>query len=253
MKGERPVAFREKRELSERGKKTLAASAIAVFIIITLVVAWFVGRPLLRFVSEPEHFRAWVDKGGVMSRVYFLGIQILQVFVAIIPGEPIELGAGYAFGALEGTLLCIGGSVAGSMLIYFFVRRFGVKAVEIFFSQEKIHSLRFLKSAKRRDVLVFLLMFIPGTPKDLLSYFVPLTGMGPWTWLFITSVARLPSIVTSTVGGNALGVQNYVFAIIALSATAAVSCLGLLIYRYICKKHDREEAERRNGGETADS
>ena len=107
------MAFREKRELSERGKKTLAASAIAVFIIITLVVAWFVGRPLLRFVSEPEHFRAWVDEGGVMSRVYFLGIQILQVFVAIIPGEPIELGAGYAFGAVEGTLLCLIGTTAG--------------------------------------------------------------------------------------------------------------------------------------------
>ena len=253
MKGERPVAFREKQELSERGKKIIAASAIAVFILLTLAVAWFVGRPLLRFVSEPDRFRAWVDDGGLISYVYFLGIKILQVFVAIIPGEPIELGAGYAFGALEGTLLCLGGSVAGSMIIYFFVRRFGVKAVEIFFSREKIHSLRFLKNAKRRDILVFLLMLIPGTPKDLLSYFVPLTGMGPWTWLLITSVARLPSIITSTVGGDALGVQNYVFAVIALGITAAISAIGLLIYKQICKKHDREEAGRQNGGENTDS
>lgn len=63
-----------------------------------------------------------------MGRIYFLGIQILQVVVAIIPGEPIEMGAGYAFGAVEGTLLCMAGTIIGSMLVYFFVRRFGVKA-----------------------------------------------------------------------------------------------------------------------------
>ena len=88
------MAFREGRELTERGKKLIAAAAIAVFILLTCAVAWFVGRPLLAFVSEPERFRAWVDSAGYMGWVYFLGIQILQVFVAIIPGEPVELGAG---------------------------------------------------------------------------------------------------------------------------------------------------------------
>ena len=110
--------------------------------------------------------------------------------------------------------------------------------------------LRFLHNARRRNALVFLLMVIPGTPKDLLSYFVPLTDMPLRTWLFITTVARIPSIVTSTVGGDALGVQNYVFAIIALGATAAISAAGLLIYRHICRKHDREEAERHGGKDT---
>ena len=82
--------------------------------------------------------------------------------VAIIPGEPVEIGAGYAFGAVEGTLLCMLGTVTGSMAVYFFVRRFGVKAVEIFFPVEKIEQLRFLNTAKKRDTLMFLLMFIPA-------------------------------------------------------------------------------------------
>ena len=246
------MPFRERRELTERGKKILAGAAIAIFILLACAIAWFIGRPLLAFVSEPERLRRGVGRGGLMGRGYFLGIQILQVFIAIIPGEPIELGAGYAFGAVEGTLLCLAGPTAGSMLIFFFVRRFGVKAVEIFFPPEKIRSLRFLHSARQRNALVFLLMVIPGTPKDLLSYFVPLTDMPALTWLFITSVARIPSIVTSTVGGDALGVQNYVFALIALGVTALISAAGLLIYRGICRRHDREEAER-NGGKDTDS
>ena len=121
---------------------------------------------------------------------------------------------------MEGTLLCLAGTTIGSMAVYFFVRRFGVRAVEIFFSKEKIESLRFLRDTRRRNTLIFLLMLIPGTPKDLLSYFVPLTGMGPRTWSWITTVARIPSIVTSTIGGSALGVQNYVFAGVALRSGA---------------------------------
>lgn len=226
-------------ELSDRAKKYIAAASVAVFVLLALAIAWFVGRPMLRFVSEPERFRAWVDSGGVMSRVYFLGMQVLQVVVAIIPGEPMELGAGYAFGAVEGTLLCMAGTVIGSMAVYFFVRRFGVRAVEIFFPREKIASLHFLHNARRRNALMFLLILIPGTPKDLLGYFAPLTGMGPWTWLFITSVARIPSIVTSTVGGSALGMQNYVFAAVALGATLLISGAGLLIYRRICRAHEK--------------
>lgn len=142
------------------------------------------------------------------------------------------------------------------MAVYFFVRRFGVRAVEIFFSKEKIESLRFLRDTRRRNTLVFLLMLIPGTPKDLLSYFVPLTGMGPWTWFWITTVARIPSIVTSTIGGSALGVQNYVFAGVALGVTLLISGVGLLIYRRIClvhqehlehKQHHKTEEGPKNG------
>lgn len=232
------MSAHQRPELSDRAKKYIAAASIAVFILLTLAVAWFVGRPMLRFVSEPERFRAWVDSGGVMSRVWFLGMQLLQVFVAIIPGEPMELGAGYAFGAVEGTLLCLGGTIIGSMAVFFFVRRFGVRAVEIFFPREKIESLRFLRDERRRNTLMFLLILIPGTPKDLLGYFAPLTGMSAWTWLLITSVARIPSIVTSTIGGSALGVQNYVFAGIALGATLLISGAGLLAYRRICRRHE---------------
>ena len=236
---------RKRPELSERAKKIIAASSIAVFAALTVAIAWFVGRPLIEYIREPEKFREWVDAAGPLGRVYFLGIQVLQVVVAIIPGEPVEIGAGYAFGAVEGTLLCILGTVMGSMAVYFFVRRFGIKAVEIFFPLEKIEQLRFLNTVRKRDTLMFLLMFIPGTPKDLLGYVAPIVGITPGAWLFITSVARIPSIITSTVGGGALGGQNYVFAISAFAITLVISGCGILIYRRICAVHARREAEKR--------
>ena len=78
------------------------------------------------------------------------------------------------------------------------------------------------------------MFFLPGTPKDLLTYFVGLTDIKFSKFFFIASVARLPSVITSTVGGNALGGKEYVFAVIVFGATLLLSIAGLLIYNRIC-------------------
>lgn len=70
---------------------------------------------------------------------------------------------------------------------------------------------------------------IPGTPKDLLCYFAGLTDIRLSLWLLICSLGRLPSIVTSTVGGDALGTSNYWFAAAVFAITLVISLVGLLI------------------------
>ena len=218
----------ERAQLTEAHKKKIYLFAIVVALLFIAAVGYLVGKPMVDFVREPERFRAWVDAAGVWGRV---GMVIFQLIIALIPGEPLEMGAGYAFGAVEGTILCIAGCVVGSALVFLFVRRFGVKLVEVFFPREKIRSLRFLQDSRRLNLLTFIVFFIPGTPKDLLSYFIGLTDMKLGTWLLITAVARIPSIVTSTVTGDALGLKNYQFAIIAFGATLLLSLVGILVYR----------------------
>ena len=221
----------ERTQLTEAHKEKIYLFAIIVALIFIGAVGYLVGKPMVEFVREPERFRAWVDSSGFVSRVVFVGMVVFQLIIALIPGEPLEMGAGYAFGAWEGTILCIIGCVIGSALVFLFVRRFGVKLVEVFFPREKIRSLRFLQDSRRLDLLTFIVFFIPGTPKDLLSYFIGLTDMKLGTWLCITAVARIPSIVTSTVTGDALGLKDYQFALIAFGVTLALSLLGILVYR----------------------
>ena len=227
----------KKNAYSDKTKKLLGILAITVFILFFLLIFIFVGNPLIRFLHDPERFRQWVDNVGIWGRICFVGMVVLQVVVAIIPGEPFEIGAGYAFGFWEGTALSLIGIAIGSTLIFLFVRRWGMKVVEIFFSREKIRSLRFLQNQKRVEWIVFFIMLIPGTPKDLLSYFVGLTDMKLSAWLMIAVFARLPSLVSSTLGGNALGEKNYLFAAVAFLVTAAVSLLGIGIYRLICRRN----------------
>ena len=229
------------RHLTERQKKWIAGGGLCLFLLLSLLIFWFAGRPLIRFAQEPERFRQWVDQQGLWAHVLFTGMVILQVIVAVIPGEPLEIAAGYAFGAVEGTLLCVLGTFIGGILVFLLVRRFGLRAVEVFFPPEKLQKLRFLHNERRLSQWVFFIFFLPGTPKDVMCYFVGLTSMPLRTWALISAVARLPSIVTSTVGGNALGMGEYTFAIIVFAATLVISGIGLLLYRAVCSARERRK------------
>ena len=225
--------------MSEKQKKWLAGSGIFLFLLLSALIFVLAGNPLIRFVQEPERFRAWVDAQGVMAPIAFMGMLILQIVVAVIPGEPLEIAAGYAFGAVEGTLLCMLGAFIGRVAVFLLVRRFGTRAVEVFFPLEKLNELKFLQNKRRMTLWVFFLFFLPGTPEDVLCYIVGLTDLPLRSWLIISAIAPFPSIVTSTIGGDALGMGNYTFAIIVFAVTLIISGLGLLAYRVICLKYPK--------------
>ena len=228
--------------MSDKTKKIFAASAIAVLIVFFAFVAYFIGKPMIQSVSEPETFRAWVSSHGVWGKIAFIGMVVLQIVVAFIPGEPLELGAGYAFGAIEGFFLCMIGIVIGSALVFGFVRKFGVKLVEVFFPLEKIRSLKFLQNERRFHEITFLVFLIPGTPKDLLCYVSPLTPIRFWAFLLISSIARIPSVISSTIAGGALGDQSYLTAGITFGVTLVISLIGMKIYDVIVKKKQGEKS-----------
>lgn len=231
-------------------RRIVSIVSIVTFVLLLAFLAFFVGKPLLGTLKDPAAFRAWIDARGVWGRLAFIGMCILQVVVAFIPGEPFELAAGYAFGALEGTLLVWFGLVLGSTIVFLFVRKFGVKLVEAVFPREKIDSLPLLNNEKALNATAFLLFFIPGTPKDLLTYAAGLTKIKILPWVLLTSVARLPSIITSTVSGSALGTQRYVLAAVVFGATALLSGAGFLIYRVTEKKRALREAGERIAAQT---
>lgn len=226
--------------ITDKKRKILSGTVIIAFLVFCFVVGWFVGRPMLRFVEDYDGFKAWIEQSGFMGRVYFVLMVIFQVIIALVPGEPLEIAAGFAFGAIEGTILCVIGITVGSIIVFYLVRKFGVKLVEVFFSTEKIKSLKFLQNKKKVTALVFLMFFLPGTPKDLLTYFVGLTKINFWAFFFIASIARLPSIVTSTIGGDRLVEGDYFVAIVVFVATFALSVLGWFAYTRILRSKDNQ-------------
>ena len=226
-----------------QARKTAGILSLALVFILFGLVAYFIGFPLVRqFRESPETFRDYVKSNGVLGPFVMIGIMAMQVVVAIIPGEPFELGAGFVFGWAQGSVLCLAGTALASALVFLAVRKWGVKLVELFFSREKIQGYSFLQDEKRLDMLVFILFLIPGTPKDLITYVVGLTPMKLSAFLLVTTVARIPSVVSSTVTGSLTQKGNYLAAFITYAVTIVISAVCIFIYRRMSKKAREEQA-----------
>lgn len=226
---------------SIRKRKIFSVISIIVLLAVTGWLTIFVWKWLSEF--SQEGFRDYINSFGVWGWLVLLGLQILQVFVALIPGELLESAAGFAFGPLLGTVICYVGVAIGSAIIFFLTRRFGIKLVEIFVAREKINELRFLKTPQRRNLFIFLVFFIPGTPKDLLTYFVGLTDIKFISFLSISLFARIPSVLSSTFGGHLIGEEKYFGAIALYTITGIISLAGLMIYNKTLKKKNLADSK----------
>ena len=230
-----------KNTLNYNGKRRILGIIITVTaIVFTVFMYIYAGIPMIKFVKQPELFRTWVNSHGILGRVAFIGMVVFQIIVAIIPGEPLEIAAGYAFGAVEGTILCLIGTFLGSVLVFLLARKFGMSFISLFINPEKVKNLKFLKTSKKRDVIIFFLFSVPGTPKDVLSYAAGIIDINFGYWLFLCSVGRFPSVISSTIGGSMINRGNYWGAVLVFGITFAVSLFGLAVYNKFCKNNKNQ-------------
>lgn len=209
--------------------KSIVPFCLILIALTAVGIRW--GKSIVNLVADPEAFRLWVNRQGVWGPLVMIGSIALQILVAVIPGEPFESAAGYAFGAWQGLLLCMIGSFIGSCVAMLLARKFGVRLVRALFPKNDLSKFSLLNQPDRLRFLTFILFLIPGTPKDFMIYALGLTPMGVFEGVALTCIARIPSIITSTLSGHALGEKQYAAAIIIYSLTAVVSLTAWLWYR----------------------
>lgn len=236
LKAESPESIRRRRIIS----------IIAIAVLIGLMIAlYFVARePLEQLKDNPDAFRDWIYAQGFWGPVVFFLLMVAQIIVAVIPAGPIELAAGYIFGIWGGTGLCLAGGVVGGAIVFFLVKRFGYKLITAFISQEKINSLRFLQNSKKLNFFVFLFFFIPGAPKDVLTYFVPLTPMKFKDFIWISNVARIPTFLLSVAGGASLGEEYYIIGAVLIGVSLLAGAIGMIIFGKIEAKENKALEEK---------
>ncbi|MBO5415814.1 MAG: TVP38/TMEM64 family protein [Clostridia bacterium] len=220
--------------------KKVSAIVLSTFSVLSCILAIWGFIWLKTNFSDTDAFKAFVEKNYFLSAIALILICALQVIIALIPGELIEIAAGYAFGAIPGALICLTGITLGSVCVLLLARKFGRGFVESLYPREKIDSLPILRDPKKRNIFTILLFLIPGTPKDLVTYIIGITEMSIPLYLIIATFARIPSIIMSTIGGDALGDNKFVYALVAFIISGVVSLIGYLVYLRISKKHKKK-------------
>ena len=222
-----------KKELPNKKREwvRLILSALVLFAMVPITI---LAIPKVMALTQPhtrELLQRQLESLGIGGWVAFLGIQVIQVVVAMIPGEPIEILAGILYGPLWGTLTCMLGILIGSIIVYLLVRKLGMPIVSIFIGPEKFQNLRILQDERRFERIAFLLFFIPGTPKDLLTWAAGLIHIRPLRFFILSTIARLPSILTSTLAGTTLLSGDFSTTVLIFVVTGCISMVGLWAHK----------------------
>lgn len=210
----------------------LAAAALAL-------VAWLAADPGLRStlierfgylterITDREWVRAQVQSAGWAAPLLFIGLQIAQVIAAPIPGEATGFIGGYIFGAMPGFLFSSVGLTLGSLINFSIGRVLGRRYVRRLIPKKSFERLDRL--INRQGVLVvFILLLIPGFPKDYLCLLLGLSTLPPKLFLLLAAFGRMPGTLLLSIQGAALYDQEYLLLGLVAGATLLLVLLAIL-------------------------
>lgn len=226
---------------------------IVNFIVLAIVIAIFVLAiiylaPIMKDISTKEGqiaFKEKIESLGILGVLMLFGLELAQIFFVVIPGEPLELLAGMCYGTVGGTIFITASVFITTVLIFYTVKKFGRKFVEESFGKEKIDKIensKILKNPKKIEIIMTILFFIPGTPKDLLVYIGGLLPIKPLRFILISTFARFPSVISSTIAGAGLVTGNIKVSIISYAVTFAITAIILILVNVFDKSKETQEA-----------
>ena len=234
----------EKQHRTTHSDRVKLVGLIAFFAVMALIVVliW----PYVHMIFEPDGLEELLEQmrdAGWAGVLILEALQFLQVIVAFIPGEVVQIAAGMLYGPWWGSLIILIGCIVSSAFIFVLVHKLGAPFVHDMVPKKYMAKFREFEQSKKFVSIVFLLFLIPGLPKDVFTYITPLSDMKLGQFLMITNVARIPGIVISTYAADGLMEGRLVESVIMFIGVAIIAVLALIVYNKVSTKH----AEKKNG------
>ena len=214
-------------------KKLAIIKLILLFslIVILPIILYFTCKNTLFNAEWLKNLPVFLEQYKNEAVLILIGLQILQVVICVLPGQPIQFASSYMFGVVGGYLISIVGAIIGATIAFFLAKLLGAQSLMDIFGKEKVENYRRKINSGKGLLLVLIIYLIPGLPKDLVGYVAGISNMGFLPYIVISSIGRSPGMLGSLFVGKFFHSGNY-FAI----AVVAVICAIVL---YICwRKRD---------------
>lgn len=205
------------------------AGLIAFFIIMALLVAamW----PHISIIFEPGGLEILMERvrdAGWQGVFILEAIQFLQIVVAFIPGEVVQVAAGAIYGPWWGAVVVLVGCILSSAFVFMLVHKLGAPFVHDMVPEKYMDKFRKFENSGKFNIVIFILFLIPGMPKDIFTYITPLSDMKLLPFLLITNSARIPGIVVSTYAADGLMEGRIWESVVIFLVLAVIAGLALL-------------------------
>lgn len=234
--------------MNKEKKFKIVKNIITMLVVIVFIALTIYLFPIIKNLSTTEGqiaFKEKVETSGVSGFFVLFGLQVAQIILVVLPGEPLEVLAGMCYGSVGGTIFVLFSTLVTTIIIYFLVKKYGKKLLYQFFEKEKIDKLensKIFKNPKDIEKIFIILFLIVGTPKDLLTYIGGLLPISPIKFILIATFCRLPSIVSSTIAGSNISAGNWKISLIVYAVTFILTGIGMFIYDKIDKSKVAKEA-----------
>ena len=229
-----------------RNKRWCILTAVAASVLFFVFVMLFFLVPIFGAILDPEReaeVEAFIAGTGFMGPVLIILLQFFQVVTIILPGEPVFILSGAFYGHFIGLLLCVTGTILSSLVIFLAVRKWGYPLVHTFFKEREVKKYSFLQKQKNLRLLTFILFFIPGSPKDILTYVAPLTPISLRDFLIISTIARIPTLMIAVFTGKEILDGNYQKALIVTAVMVGVILIGMVVMRFIFAHYKKNDGD----------
>lgn len=227
-------------------KKWPIVIKLAILTGITAIIIWSAiefGPFLSNLAAHPDQMEKFLSAYGGISILMFIGLQVMQVIIAVVPGEFVEIAGGYVYGTLAGSFYSIIGIGLGSMITFYIARGFGLSLSQLFISKAQLERLGALLNGQKSKMTVFLLFLFPGVPKDALCYIGGLLPVNPLFFLTASIVARIPALIITCSIGSSLRDKNYVTAIVVTAVSILILIAAFLMKKQITRLFRRGQSK----------
>lgn len=219
--------------------------AFLALMVVIMVLLW----PYIHEVFEPGGLSRVIDdvrNAGPLGFLILLAMQFMQIVVAFIPGEVVQMAAGMMYGPWLGAAVILLGCIISSAFVFAVVHRLGAPFVQDMVPTKYLDKFRAFEKSGKLSIVVFILFLIPAMPKDTFTYLVPLTNMRMRDFLILSNVGRIPGIVISTYAANGLVDGNITQSIIIFAVVAVIAIVAIVFRDKIMNlfHHDKGENDR---------
>lgn len=220
-----------------KNKKKIKIIKIMLTTAILIILAIFLWKlaPFILNLSTKEGqiaFKNKISDMGFSGLLLLFGLQVLQILLVVLPGEPFEVLAGMCYGAWGGCLFITLSVFVTTTIIFFTVRKLGQKYLYNFFHKEKVDKImksKLLKNPRNLEIILCLLFFLPATPKDLFVYIGGLLPIKPLRFILISTLVRFPSVITSTMVGANISKGNWKISLLIYLVTFIIAMISIYL------------------------
>lgn len=234
---------KEKRKLTKTEKLRIFRLVIFAVVMIVIIIFSFKLFDVINKLSNDAYkleFKQKVSDMGFLGILFVLGLQIVQIVIAVIPGQPVEVITGMLYGTYYGVLICTIGIFLGTAIVYYAVKKIGKDIAELFFKPkdiEKTMKMKVFQDSTKLELFLFFIFLIPAIPKDLFIYLGAVTNIKPKRFLLLATIPRIPGLFLTVYAGSKITEGSYFIVGVVTLIVVAFWIIGF----YINSKMQKEE------------